>query len=141
MRASSGDVQKPWDAGFWVSLIYDAMSDYGWSTMRPFLIWLVSIVAFVAAYLASAGRLAYLTAACGATGAYAAPQSLNALLPSANNAILFVGLDRNVDAQVACLYGAAIPAWSAFILMAQNVINALLIFLYLFAVRNQFKIK
>jgi Pentapeptide repeats (9 copies) len=141
MRACRGNVQKPWDAGFWVSLIYDALSDYGWSTMRPFLIWLVSIVAFAAAYLASAGRLAYLTDACGVTGAYAATQWFNALLLSAKNAILFVGLDRNVDVQAACLYGAAMPAWSAFAFMAQNVFSALLIFLFLFAVRNQFKIK
>ena len=109
--------------------------------MRPFLIWLVSIVAFAAAYLASAGRLAYLTDACGVTGAYAATQWFNALLLSVKNAILFVGLDRNVDVQAACLYGAAMPAWSAFAFMAQNVFSALLIFLFLFAVRNQFKIK
>jgi hypothetical protein len=127
MRASRGNLQKPWDAGFWESLIYDALADDGWSTMRPFLIWLVSIVAFAAAYLASAGRLAYLTDAGGVTGAYAAPQWLNALLLSAKNAILFVGLDRNVDVQVACLYGAALPAWSAFIFMAQNVFSVLLI--------------
>jgi hypothetical protein len=60
MRARRGNVLKPWQSGFWISLIYDALSDYGWSTTRPLLIWLISIVAFAVAYLANAGRLARL---------------------------------------------------------------------------------
>lgn len=48
----------------------------------------------------------------------------------------------------ACLYGDAdtggvspLPAWSPFLQVLQNLLSAVLIYLFLFGVRNQFKIK
>lgn len=141
MRAKRGSAQKPWHVAFWINLIYDALSDFGWSVMRPFLIWLISIMLFAVVYLISAHRLTQFAGACITKGGYTAIHWLNACLLSAKNAILFVGLDRGIQDQLVCIYGDTVPAWSAFIFMGQNLLSAVLIFLFLFAIRNQFRIK
>jgi hypothetical protein len=48
-RRSAFDSPWPWKlncARFWWSLCYDALSDFGVSTARPFLLWIASIPAF-----------------------------------------------------------------------------------------------
>jgi hypothetical protein len=52
MRAKRGADHRWWNALFWFSTAYDAASDFGQSMMRPFLIWVASILAFTVIYLA-----------------------------------------------------------------------------------------
>jgi hypothetical protein len=141
VRSRRGSQDKPWHAAFWFGVLYDVLSDFGRSMMRPFYIWLVSIAAFAAAYLADGGKLAGYAARCEKPGADAVPHWLNALALSVKNALVFAGGDRKMEQQYACLYGDAVPVTGTFIQMGQTVWSAILIFLFLLAVRNRFKIK
>ena len=69
------------------------------------------------------------------------PHWLNALALSAKTALVFAGTDRKMEQQYACLYGDTVPVTSTFIQMGQTVWSAILIFLFILAVRNRFKIK
>ena len=71
----------------------------------------------------------------------AVPHWLNALALSAKTALVFAGTDRKMEQQYACLYGDTVPVTSTFIQMGQTVWSAILIFLFILAVRNRFKIK
>ncbi len=145
MRAKRGTEHKWWHAPFWFGVIYDALSDFGQSIMRPFWIWGLSILVFSAAYLAHAGKLATWSASC----ADGTPYWLKSLVFALKNAILFVSWDREqVRSAYACLYDLqpsttefVVPVTNALIQTGQSVWSAILIFLFLLAVRNQFKIK
>jgi uncharacterized protein YjbI with pentapeptide repeats len=145
VRSKRGAVDKPWHAAFWFGVIYDALSDFGRSMMRPFCIWLLSIAAFTTAYLAHANKLTDWRRSCADGTDY----WLKALYLSTKSAFPVVGTLRADEARSisACLYGwpsnqeQTFPATSAFIQMGQGLWSAVLIFLFLLAVRNQFKIK
>jgi hypothetical protein len=141
VRSRRGTLDKPWHAAFWLGAMYDVLSDFGRSMMRPFCFWLISIAVFTAAYLADAGKLADYAARCAKPNADAAPHWLNALALAAKNALLFAGSDRRMELQYTCLYGDAVPVTSTFIQMGQTVWSTILIFLFLLAVRNRFKLK
>jgi hypothetical protein len=76
---------------------------------------------------------------------------LKALSLSIANAVPVIGSSRpeEIRSIYACLYGVVtqgsqqfnIPPWSPVIQVGQNVVSAILIFLFLLAIRNQFKIK
>jgi hypothetical protein len=141
VRSRRGTLDKPWHSAFWFGAMYDVLSDFGRSIMRPVYFWLISIATFTAAYLADAGKLADYAARCAKPNADAAPHWLNALALAAKNALVFAGSDRRMEQQYACLYGDAVPVTSTFIQMGQTVWSAILIFLFLLAVRNRFKLK
>lgn len=141
IRSRRGTLDKPWHAAFWFGAMYDTLSDFGRSAMRPFYFWLVSIAAFTAAYLADAGKLGDYAIRCAKPNADAVPHWLNALALSAKTALVFAGTDRKMEQQYACLYGDTVPVTSTFIQMGQTVWSAILIFLFILAVRNRFKIK
>lgn len=134
-------IDKPWHAAFWLGALYDMLSDFGRSIMRPFYFWLLSTATFAAIYLANSGKLADYAASCAKPGADGTPQWLNALTLSAKNALVFAGTDRKIEQPYACLYDSAVPVTDTFIQMGQTVCSAILIFLFLLAVRNRFKIK
>jgi uncharacterized protein YjbI with pentapeptide repeats len=136
VRSRRGTLDKPWHSAFWFGALYDVLSDFGRSMMRPFYFWLISIAGFTAAYLADAGKLADYAARCAKPNADAAPQWLNALAVAAKNALVFAGSDRRMEPQYACLYGDAVPVTGTFIQMGQTVWSAILL-----AVRNRFKLK
>jgi uncharacterized protein YjbI with pentapeptide repeats len=145
MRSKRGSEQKVWHAVFWFSMLYDAISDFGRSILRPLLIWVGSIPIFTIAYLMHAGKIATATDNCANGSIY----GVKALFFALKNSVLFVSWDgEQVRSAYACLYdqlqgqpGHAVPASSAFIQAAQSVWSAVLIFFILLAVRNQFKIK
>jgi hypothetical protein len=141
VRARRGTLDRSWHAAFWFGLLYDVLSDFGRSMMRPFYFWLLSIAAFTAAYLANAGKLTDYAARCGRPDAEAARHWINALALSVKNALILGGADRKMDQQYACLYDGAVPVMGTFIQMGETVWSAILIFLFLLAVRNRFKIK
>jgi hypothetical protein len=144
VRSRRGAIDRAWHAPYWFGIIYDALSDFGRSMMRPFYLWLLSIAAFTMVYLADAGKLTKWKDKCDGI-----EQWLKALYLSAKSSLPVVGTLRPDEARPisACLYGAsanqeqAFPSVSAFIQLGQTLWSAVLIFLFLLAVRNQFKIK
>jgi hypothetical protein len=137
IRARRGAIDKPWHLGFWLGVVYDALSDFGSSMMRPFSVWLTSVAAFTLVYLAHAGRIADFSARC----ANGSSNWENALAIAAKSAVVVSSVDRKLDEQYACLYGDVVPVATLFLQMTQTVCSIVLIFLFILAVRNRFKIK
>jgi hypothetical protein len=141
IRAQRGAIERPWHFGFWLGVIYDALSDFGNSMTRPLSAWLVSVPAFALAYLVHADKLNSLSAECANKGANGSSVWESALAIAVKNAFVLAGVDRRLDEQYVCLYGTAVPAATVFLQTAQTVCSVVLIFLFLLAVRNRFRIK
>lgn len=137
IRSKRGTEHKWYHAAFWYGLAYDTLSDFGRSLSRPSLIWLVSIALFAFFYLASSGKVENAFAKCPTAGA----NYESALIISWKNALPLIAIDSKAE-EIArgCLYGSA-PHGGIAIQGLQKVWSALLLFLFLLAVRNQFKIK
>ena len=78
--------------------------------------------------------------ACAGDGA---SKALKALTLSAANALPLIGSSRSEVARefYDCLGLPHAPAWSPILQMAETLWSTVLIFLFLLALRNQFKIK
>ncbi len=141
VRSKRGTEHKWHHASFWYGLAYDALSDFGRSMSRPLVVWIVSVCAFAAVYLQNAGvqTMDWLTA-CPVGGA---SKALKAITLAAANALPGIGSSRTEEAKAfyICASLENVPAWSPIIQMGQTLWSAVLIFLFLLAVRNQFKIK
>jgi len=138
IRSRRGTEHRWYHAAFWYGLAYDVLSDFGRSMSRPSLIWLVSITLFAFFYLASSGKLESAFAMCPTAGA---PIYESALIISWKNALPLIGIDSKVEELArGCLYGGTAYGGMA-IQGLQKVWSAVLLFLFLLAVRNQFKIK
>jgi uncharacterized protein YjbI with pentapeptide repeats len=145
VRAKRGSQHKWYHAPFWVGILYDTLCDFGVSIMRPFLLWLVSIPLFTSIYLEQANKFATALLSCSD----GTPIWEKALVFSLKNSVLFVSWDREqIRSAYACLYYKVpsnteliVPTSSAFIQAFQSIWSAILIFLFLLAVRNNFKIK
>ncbi len=143
LRARRWTVDKWWSIGTWIGLFYDAFADCGRSIVRPTFFWLVSVAVFAAFYWqrAAAGVEARCEEAGGAV--------VQALFLSVKNALVIFGgtRDARVNQAYLCLYtGSAeqphIPPTVTFVeTLAQIPVSATLIFLFLLAVKNRFKIK
>jgi uncharacterized protein YjbI with pentapeptide repeats len=142
VRSKRWTEHKPWHVAFWFGVAYDALSDFGRSIARPMAIGAVSWLAFAAIYFRNAGvGPAEWGTACANDGA---PKALKALTLSAANSLPLIGSSRGEVANQfykECLGLAPIPAWSPMIQMTQTLWSTVLIFLFLLALRNQFKIK
>jgi Pentapeptide repeats (9 copies) len=139
LRSRRWIVDKWHDSAFWFGVIYDALSDFGRSMMRPFYLWFLSVIAFVALYFWNAGLPASEWAST-CTGNI--PKVLKAINLSLANALPVIGSNRSDAAKE--FYGCISidqPAWSQIIQNGQALWSAVLIFLFLLALRNQFKIK
>jgi hypothetical protein len=152
IRSRRGTEHKPWHIAFWFGLAYDALSDFGRSIGRPLALWGLSILIFAGIYLWNAGiGLDRWNETCEAAKA---ARWEKALTLSFSNAIV-LGSPRNhdINAIYACLYDwdaaqslpegrrLPLPRWSTAIQIVQSLSSAVLIFLFLLGVRNQFKIK
>ena len=138
IRSKRGTEHRWYNAAIWYGLAYDALSDFGRSMSRPSLIWLISIAIFALFYLVDSNKLGSAFVDCAAA---VAPNYESALIISWKNALPLIGIDSKAE-EIArgCLYGAA--AYSGIATQGlQKVWSAVLIFLFLLAVRNQFKIK
>ena len=137
IRSKRGAEHRWYHAAFWYGLAYDALSDFGRSMSRPSLIWLVSIMVFSLFYLASSHKLESAFAHCGTADA---SNFESALIISWKNALPLIGDAKAEEVARSCLYGAA--AYGGIAIQGfQRIWSALVIFLFLLAVRNQFKIK
>jgi uncharacterized protein YjbI with pentapeptide repeats len=143
LRSRRWTQDKWWHIGTWLGLFYDGVADCGRSIVRPANVWLASIAAFAAFYWTQAA--AGVEARCGEAGG----AEVQALYLSLKNAmVIFAGTrDARVNQAYLCLYNGSaeqphIPPSVTFVeTLAQIPLSAALIFLFLLAVRNRFKIK
>ena len=137
IRSKRGTEHRWYHAAFWYGLTYDALSDFGRSMSRPSLVWLLSICIFSLFYLANSGKLGSTFTDCAEAGAR---HYESALVISWKNAQPFISDARAEEVARRCLYGAAAYGGIA-IQSLQRIWSTVLIFLFLLAVRNEFKIK
>jgi len=127
---------KPFGKGagrFWFGLIYEKTSDFGRNFWRPLAGWLsvFGVFAFLYASLATATKWAW----------------GSALYISFRHGLIFSGLTRSDswDNAMQTLFGKGdtldIPTSITWAMAFQPLISAVFIFLFLLALRNQFKIR
>jgi hypothetical protein len=145
IRARRGTIDRPWHAAYWFGMAYDSLSNVGRSIARPLYLWAASVIIFAAIYLIEGGVLAKWRSVCSDGTSY----WLKTLYLSAKTALPIIGSVRPDEARSIsnCLYslqGDSIqlfPPLAAFLQVGQTLLSTILIFLFLLAVRNQFKIK
>ena len=139
-------IDKWYGPSVWLGMFYDFFADCGRSIWRPFVTWAALVLGFATFYFSrSPGALA---TRCGSPET-AAFQAL--YLSIKNGFVLFGGTrDARINQAYLCLYGshgsaadqADIPLSVTYVeTLLQTPISAVLLFLFLLAVRNQFKIK
>jgi uncharacterized protein YjbI with pentapeptide repeats len=126
--------------GTWFGLFYDGIADCGRSIVRPLLIWITSVPVFAVLYLRAADQAQGW--GCGV------PLIRGMFLSGRNALVLFsAGRDARIAQAYQCLYGGSIaepqiPDSVSFVeSFVQVPFSAVLIFLLLLAIKNQFKIK
>ena len=154
VKARRWCADKPWQATFWFGVLYQWLSDFGRSLIRPLLWWAAGVAGFAWLYL---GQHRPLSCVAGPGDPWHAALGL-----SLRRSLLFVGQDSadKIKQIYGCLYGIyghpangaaagglppsfspVIPDWIAFVGIVQSLFSAVLIFLFLLAVRNHFRIK
>lgn len=147
-----------WHTRFWLSLLYQLFSDFGRSPSRPLLWWLSGIIFFATIYLGYySGTDAWLPYHME-TGVWPHTECVNgtgkpwvaALGLSLHNSLpALSGFGDKLAEFYACLYGVdsensfrpVIPYIVSFLGVPQVLFSTAMIFLFLLAVRNHFKIK
>ena len=161
MTARRGTQDKLFHLRFWVGWLYQIMSDFGRSMVRP-LLWLgIGFVAFTGIY-ASQNQAVWQRpfAASVACTAGLGDIRVAALELSVHNTVPFarIGASPQIERIYACLYGIqtdvpsipgqlptgfspAVPYGIAIAGVVQFLVSAALIFLFMLAIRNHFRIK
>lgn len=156
IRARRGSIDKCTHLRFWAGWAYQLLSGFGQSMTRPLIGLTASIVFFAALYLcASDGAQSALTTSTCIPGS--AETLVAAATLSLHRAFPFAGIGSSGKAEhiYACLYGLrtrdqsehslgtgpVIPDSVAIAAAAQFFISALLIFLFVLAIRNHFRIR
>lgn len=144
-----------WPGGgrYWAGLFYQWFSDFGRSTWRPFLCWLVVTILSALFYFHYSAAL-NLSNSSETTLAIAAPicdPPIDALYLAVHHGLVISGLGHaeKLPQSYACLYGNSgkyqlvpiMPTMVVFVGIAQTILSAVLIFLFLLALRNYFRIK
>ncbi len=148
LLARRGVTDKYWHASFWFSVFYQIFSDFGRSLIRPLLWWAVGVLVFAGIYLSHHPRGGeWLTLECiagtGKPWVSALGLSLHRSLPALS------GFRDTLPQFHACLYGVhsespfrpIIPDVVSFLSVPQVLFSAVMIFLFLLAVRNHFRIR
>ena len=156
LRARRWAIQKPWHPSFWASLVYQGLSDFGGSLVLPLVWWAAQLAGFALVYL---DRHAHLRGGpdLGCVAGTGEP-TVAAFGLSLHKALPFIGGGDKLSQIYACLYGMeyfavevggqtvgrvmpvipdGVAAWG----VLQLLFSGVLIFLFLLAVRNHFKIK
>lgn len=128
--------EKSWHCAYWVGLLYQWLSDFGRSLSRPLLAWLAVFSGFTSLYrYTGSGDLPCATSEWWVALGLSLQRSLPALA------------GRDVLPQFyACLYGTqdgspVIPPWIWSLGVGQTLASTVLIFLFLLAVRNHFRVR
>jgi hypothetical protein len=141
LRSRRWSTDNPWHPELWLAIFYDVFADCGRSIFRPALLWLSSVLAFAIFFVRVADQGGKGWAECVARGD--AP-FLKALYVSGRNALVLSsgGKDDRITKAYQCLFGGSIPDGVSFVeSFVQVPLSAVLIFLFLLAVKNRFKIK
>ena len=141
LRSRRWTTDKPWQPGLWLGILYDVFSDCGRSIFRPASLGLLSMLAFAIFFVRIADQGGREWTECVARGDM---PFLKALYVSGRNALVLSsgGKDDRIKKAYHCLFGDAIPDGVSFVeSFVQVPLSAVLIFLFLLAVKNRFKIK
>lgn len=134
-RERRGNDDPTWSAKWWFSFAYELFSDFGRSFPRPLGLFFASILIFAAVY-GTGSRFQ-----CAWPKTWVLPELYLSLL----NSLPLVGFARAYGRELAetCLFGGSQTLRPAMdiIFIGQNIWSAVLIFLFLLAVRNHFRIK
>ena len=133
-------VDKFWHAAFWFSLFYQFFSDFGRSLSKPILWWLGGWAAFAAFYLHQSlgGYSCMLCANHSISTWYAASMlSLSRSLPALWG---LSGFSAEVQKYVTCLHGDGIGIAFPLVGLLQSLFSIVMIFFFLLALRNRFRI-
>jgi len=147
LRSRRWTIDKWWHLGLWLGLCYDGFADCGRSFIRPFALWAFSSFGFALFYLRSAIDITpEAWRECLSNGGD--PWAKALYISGRNALVLTSGRDPRVDVAYKCLFGetkggqANIPDLVSFVeFIGQVPLSAVLIFLFLLAVKNRFKIK
>ncbi len=148
LLARRGVTDRYWHASFWLGVFYQIFSDFGRSLIRPLLWWTVGALVFAWIYLGHhprGGEWLLLECIAGTSKPWvsALGLSLHRSLPALS------GFGDKLPHFHACLYGVQsenpfrpiIPDVVSFLSVPQVLFSAVMIFLFLLAVRNHFRIK
>ena len=148
LLARRGTTERVWHASFWLGLFYQIFSDFGRSLSRPLVWWISGILFFSVVYVACHPATdRWFPSTCvkgtGNPPIAALGLSLHNSLPALS------GLRDKLPEFYACLYGAnsqnssgpVLPDVVSLLGVLQVLFSATMIFLFLLAVRNHFKIK
>jgi hypothetical protein len=152
LKSRRWSTDYPWHALFWFGLIYQWLSDFGRSLVRPPVWWGVGIGVFAALYLgqhpAVEGRESAMSATCIAAPGVPWKAAVGLSL---RNGLAVPNIKSNFTSNqiYLCLYGAKfgrpnlpmIPDRVSILGLVQNVFSGALIFLFLLALRNHFRIR
>ena len=146
LRSRRWVIDQWYGPSVWLGMFYDFFADCGRSIWRPFITWAALVLGFAAFYLSRAAD--GLAARCGGP---ATPALEAVYLSIKNGLVLFGGTrDARINQAYLCLYGsqsgvsdqANIPLCVTYVeTLLQTPISGVLLFLFLLAVRNQFKMK
>jgi len=138
-RERRGNDDPTGSAKYILGFAYEIFSDFGRSVMRPLAWWALLFGVYTSFFLLTRDLAAWLN--CGPHGQL--PFGKAAYL-SLVNSFPFIGLDKGDQIKQVwyCLYGVnilplGITAW----MMFQTLLSTILLFLFLLALRNHFRIK
>jgi uncharacterized protein YjbI with pentapeptide repeats len=146
LRSKRFVVDRWHNPNVWLGILYDGVASCGRSIWRPFSVWLLLSIAFAYYYLTQAISKGDAWRLCIGRGG---DPLVQALYVSFKNALVVFagGRDPRLLQAYQCLYGEdenipVVPASVSFVeVLVQTPLSATLLFLFLLAVRNQFKIK
>ncbi len=141
LRSRRWVIDKWHGPSVWLGIAYDIFSDCGRSIWRPFVTWTLLTLVFSSFYLAQSGD--------GDPRRCGGSLMSQALYLSGKNALVFFSgtRDARINQSYLCLYGGDVaqPSIPTSVTLLESFvqmpISAILIFLFLLGVRNQFKIK
>jgi hypothetical protein len=150
-------------ARFWLGWLYGGVSNYGRSMLRPFFLWLSSVLVFALFYLSQPGSLWNVHQPPSTAGGWlrslisseaypcisgASSRTGEALYYSFRTALLKLDWNGAEGRRVlGCLYGvdpggsAIVPLSVSFVALVQAMLSAALLFMFLLALRNLLKVR
>ena len=150
LLARRGVTDKYRHLAFWLGMFYQLFSDFGRSLMRPLLWWVTGILVFAARYLSHhPGSSGWWLSECIAGSSKPWVSALGLSVHKSLPAVSGFGFGDKLPQFHACLYGVEsenpfrpiIPDEVAFLGVLQVLFSAVMIFLFLLAVRNHFRIR
>lgn len=133
--------QRPLAA--WLGRVYGALSDYGLSLWRPWAWWLLTLLVATLAYWDGHVRALGVPPFTACAGSGPGNAFWSSLLFALRQGSVFGNLASIPGSEwvVDCLYGERVPAAIIVFAGLQSAVSAVLLFLFLLAVRNHFRIR